>query len=140
MRNATDCLAGSVRFRVAARSTAARELREWEGLALEHITVLTLDARGVELAVGDRRVDAKLSLPDAFALALAKRGGHTLLAGDASLRAMAQSESVECHGVLWVFDEIARLELAPLETPRAALISISDQPRCRMPRGEIRKR
>jgi hypothetical protein len=93
-----------------------RELREWEGLALEHITVLTLDAGGVELAVGYRRVDAKLSLPDAsFALALAKRGGHTLLAGDASLRAMAQSESVECHGVVWVFDEIARLELA-LET------------------------
>jgi hypothetical protein len=70
-----------------------------------------LDARGVELAVGYRRVDATLSLPEAsFALALAKRGGHTLLAGDASLRAMAQSESVECHGVVWVFDEIARLE------------------------------
>jgi hypothetical protein len=35
-----------------------RELREWEGLALQEITVLTLDAGGVELAVGYRRVDA----------------------------------------------------------------------------------
>jgi hypothetical protein len=117
-----------------------RELREWDGLALQDITILTLDAGGVELAVGYRRVDAKLSLPDTFALALAKRGGYTLLAGDASLRAMAQSESVECHGVLWVLDEIARLELAPLETVCAALVSISDHPRCRLPRGEIRKR
>ena len=59
---------------------------------------------------------------------------------DASLRAMAQRESVEYHGVLWVFDEIARLELAPLETLRTALASISEHPRCRLPRGEIRKR
>jgi hypothetical protein len=63
-----------------------RELRDWEGLALEeHLTVLTLDADGVELAVGYRRADTRLSLPDAFALALAKQGGHRLLAGDASL-------------------------------------------------------
>jgi len=118
-----------------------RELREWEGLALkEHLAVLTLDANGVELAVGYRRADTRLSLPDAFALALAKQGSHTLLAGDATLRALAETEGVECHGVLWVLDEIARRDLAPLETLRAALRSISEHPRCRLPRGEIRKR
>lgn len=118
-----------------------RELRAWDGLALEqHVAVLTLDADGVELAVGYRRTDTRLSLPDAFALALAKTGGHTLLAGDASLRAMADAENVECHGVLWVFDEIARCGLAPPKALRTALTAISEHPRCRLPRAEVRKR
>lgn len=118
-----------------------RELRAWDGPALEgQITVLTLDADGVELAVGYRRADTRLSLPDAFALALAKQGGHPLLAGDANLRARAETEGVECHGVLWVLDEIARCNLASFESLRGALTTISEHPRCRLPRGEVRKR
>jgi predicted nucleic acid-binding protein len=118
-----------------------RELRMWDGPALAgRITVLALEADGVELADSYRRAETKLSLPDAFALALAKQGGHTLLAGDASLRAMAESERVECHGVLWVLDEIARCGLAPLSALHTALTSISEHPRCRLPRSEIRKR
>ena len=91
---------------------------------------------GVELAAGYRRADTRLSLPDAFALALAKQGGHTLLAGDASLRALAETERVECHGVLWALDEIARCELAPLDALHAALTAISAHPRCRLPGHE----
>ena len=118
-----------------------RELRTWDGLALEeHVTVLTLDADGIDLAVGYRRTDSRLSLPDAFALALARQGGHTLLAGDASLRAMADAEGVECHGVLWVLDEIARSNLVSLDTLHEALTAIAGHPRCRLPRAEIRKR
>lgn len=118
-----------------------RELRMWNGPALEgRIRVLGLEAEGVEIADHYRRADTRLSLPDAFALALAKQGGHTLLAGDASLRAMAESERVECHGVLWVLDEIARCGLAPLSALHAALTAISEHPRCRLPRNEIRKR
>jgi predicted nucleic acid-binding protein len=118
-----------------------RELRAWDGLALEQqIAVLTLDADGVELAVGYRRTDTRLSLPDAFALALAKTGGHTLLAGDASLRAMADAEGVKCHGVLWVLDEIARCDLAPPNVLHRALTAMSEHPRCRLPRAEVRKR
>ena len=80
-----------------------RELRTWDGLAVEeHVKVLTLDADGVELAVGYRRTDSRLSLPDAFALASAKRGGHTLLAGDASLRAMVSREKESATGFLLI--------------------------------------
>jgi hypothetical protein len=66
----------------------------------QHTTVLTLDAGRVELAVGYRRADTKLSLSEAFALALAKPGGHSLLAGDASLRAMLNAKmlSATAHG------------------------------------------
>jgi hypothetical protein len=102
--------------------------------------VLALDTAGVELATGYRRADRRLSLPDAFALALAKTGGHTLLAGDASLRAMAGTEGVECHGVLWVLDEVARCDLVPLQALHAALTTIAEHPRCRLPRADVRKR
>ena len=118
-----------------------RELQTWDGPALgEHIVVLSLDSEGVELAIAFRRAEARLSLPDAFALALAKVGGHTLLAGDAALRAMANLEGVECHGVLWVLDEIEAHALATLERLHAALAAISQHPRCRLPKAEIRRR
>jgi predicted nucleic acid-binding protein len=118
-----------------------RELRKWKGPALEgRIRVLALEAEGVELAYRYRRMERNLSLPDAFALALARRGGHTLLAGDATLRTMATEEGVECHGVLWVLDQLARSNLATVDTLRKALIAISEHPRCRLPRSEIRKR
>ncbi len=42
-------------------------------------------------------------------VALAKAGGHILLAGDASLRVLALAERVECHGVLWVVDALRTL-------------------------------
>jgi hypothetical protein len=118
-----------------------RELRTWDGPALEgRLAVLVLDAIGVALAAGYRRTDPRLSLPDAFALALAKTGGHTLLAGDASLRALADAEGVDCHGVLWVLDEVARCGLAHLQALHTALTTIAEHPRCRLPRTEVRKR
>ena len=56
-----------------------RELRQWEELEVsQRIAVLTLGVSGGGTR-RCRRADLKLSLPDA---GLAKRGGHTLLAGD----------------------------------------------------------
>ena len=118
-----------------------RELRAWDGPSLEeYLTVLALDEDGVQLATGYRRADPRLSLPDAFALALAKSGSHTLLAGDASLRQMAATEGVECHGVLWVLDELGRSGVSPIGVIHAALTAIAEHPRCRLPRHEVRKR
>src|SRR5688572_6789535 len=83
-----------------------REINSWDGSNLEGkgLKVLALEASGVELAQDYRRREPKLSLPDAFALALAKTGGHVLLAGDGSLRQQADLEHVEVHGVLWILD------------------------------------
>ena len=85
-----------------------RELKRWDGPALEPLglKVLVLDADGVTLAQTYRSREPKLSLPDAFALALAQTGGHILLAGDASLRQLAGAGRVECHGVLWILDAL----------------------------------
>jgi predicted nucleic acid-binding protein len=118
-----------------------RELKLWPDLGIAgRIEVLSLDGPAVELASSFRRADSRLSLPDAFALALAKTGGYTLLAGDASLRAMAESEGVACHGVLWVLDELEEHALALTEVLHAALSRLSQHPRCRLPKSEIRRR
>ncbi len=118
-----------------------RELRTWDGLDLrQHLVILSLAGEGVAMATAFRRTDARLSLPDALALALAKIGGYTLLAGDAALRAMAEAEKVDCHGVLWILDKLDAHGLAARDDLHAALTSISQHPRCRLPRSEVRKR
>lgn len=118
-----------------------RELRTWDGPDLRHhLVILSLAGEGVALAAAFRRADARLSLPDALALALAKIGGYTLLAGDAALRAMAEIEKVDCHGALWVVDEISARGLATHQNLHAALTAISQHPRCRLPRSEVRRR
>jgi hypothetical protein len=119
-----------------------RELKNWDGPALEPLglRMLVLDGDGVALAQSYRAREARLSLPDAFALALAKTGGHILLAGDAALRAMAGAEQVECHGVLWVFDALEQNHVVESPELLAALTLIADHPRCRLPKAEIRLR
>lgn len=118
-----------------------RELRTWNGLDLRrHLVILSLAGEGVALAASFRRADARLSLPDALALALAKIGGYTLLAGDAALRAMAEAERVDCHGVLWILDKLDVHGLAAKDDLLAALTLISQHPRCRLPRTEVRRR
>lgn len=105
-----------------------RELREWDGPALQPLglQVLTLDGDGVTLAQSYRRREPRLSLPDAFALALAKSGGHILLAGDSSLRAQANLEDVECHGVLWILDALEEHGILPPADLLRALTAIAE--------------
>lgn len=119
-----------------------REIKSWGGPDLVGLglQVIELDADGVALAQDYRARDRRLSLPDAFALALAKSGEHMLLAGDGALRTLATSEGVEHHGVLWVLDQ---LETASVLTPaqlQDGLSAISTHPRCRLPKDEVRKR
>lgn len=119
-----------------------RELRQWDGPALQPLglLVLVLDGDGVTLAESYRRREPRLSLPDAFALALAKIGGHILLAGDASLRTQAEIEDVECHGVLWIVDALEEHGILPKADLLRALTAIAEHPRCRLPHAEIQRR
>ena len=119
-----------------------RELKHWDGPALEPLglKVLVLDSDGVTLAQTYRSQERKLSIPDAFALALAKIGGRILLAGDASLRQLAEAERVECHGVLWVLDVLEEHgAVRPFELLEG-LTRITTHPRCRLPGNESRSR
>ena len=65
-----------------------------------------LDGEGVTQALEYQRRTPALSLPDCFALALAARGNWTLLTGDSRLRRLAEAIRVDCHGLLWLLDEM----------------------------------
>jgi hypothetical protein len=119
-----------------------REIKTWTGpdLAAMGLKVLALKPDGVALAQDYRAREPRLSLPDALALALAKSCEHTLLAGDGSLRYLANAEGVVCHGVLWVLDQLEEHCILERAALLRALTLISTHPRCRLPRDEVRRR
>lgn len=116
-----------------------RELRATNGELLLTLGLqkLTLDAAAVSLAQAYLGQARGLSVPDAFALALAKKGGHILVCGDRALRDLANAESVECHGVLWILDRIIEAGLLSAKQVRSALETIASHPRCRLPKDLI---
>lgn len=120
----------------------ADELDEWNGdrLLSLGLRVLELDPDGVIQA--QHYVDAwrNISVPDAFALALCKAGGHTLLTGDRRLRILAETERVPCHGLLWVLDEIEDVGAASPKTLLSGLELIVLSRRVRLPMEHVRHR
>ena len=107
------------------------------------LRVEELDGDGVTRALGYREQQSLLSLPDAFALSLAKMNGYVLLTGDGALRQLAEDEDVDCHGVLWVLERMNHEGAAPIQALHDGLQTIAAHPRCRLPKravNEILKR
>ena len=104
------------------------------------MSVQALDGSGVNRALSYRRQVPALSLPDCFALALAQTRSWILLSGDNDLRQLAASQAVECHGVLWLLDEMRAAAVASNRELHDGLSAIAAHPRCRLPRAEIRRR
>jgi hypothetical protein len=116
-----------------------RELRDSGGadlLALG-LRVEPLDESEVERAQAYRRDHPRLALPDTFALTLAKSRSWLLLTGDGALRALADAEQVECHGVLWLIDLMDIERAAEPAILSSGLERLARHPRCRLPRAEI---
>lgn len=85
----------------------------------------------------------RLSFYDRIALAIAKSRKWVLLTGDKFLREAAQRESVECHGVIWIYDELKDAKLLSAEEFRSAiedLIKAVEKGRCRLPIDELKQR
>ncbi len=104
------------------------------------LRVEELDGSGVGQAIQQRRETPSLSMSDAFALTLARENDWVLLTGDGPLRMLAGAQKVECHGVLWVFDELETAALLEAEALHRSLSLISDHERCRLPVREVRNR
>lgn len=119
-----------------------RELKHHGGERLleRGMRIAALDGDGVTQALRYRRRRPALSLPDCFAPALAVRSRWILLTGDAELRRLASAEGVDCHGVLWLMDELLHVAVASARQLHDGLEAISAHPRCRLPRGEVRAR
>ncbi len=103
------------------------------------LVVAELPGAEIEKALFYRRSHPALSVTDAFALVLAGERGWTLLTGDAVLRRVAERNGVDCHGLLWLLDELESAGVAP-RVLRDGLRAIAEHPRCRLPRTEIRMR
>ncbi len=119
-----------------------RELKNWGGedlirlgLVIEH-----LDGDGVNLALTYRKRMPALSLPDCFALALAQIHSWVLLSGDSALSRLATDKDVECHGVLWLLDKMYEAAVVSARELYDGLTALSQHPRCRLPKSEIRRR
>ncbi len=119
-----------------------RELKDYDGDALMGLGLLVegLDGSGVALALNYQQRRRSLSLPDSFALALAKANSWTLLTGDAGLRKLAADERVDCHGVLWLLDRMFEGCTADGNKLHTGLQAIGAHPRYRLPKSEINKR
>jgi len=118
------------------------ELRNFGGSELLRLglRVESLDGDGVALAQGFRRARPALTVADSFALALARMNGWVLLTGDGVLRTLADAENVECHGLLWLLDQIEAARIASLEELGRALAIIRAHPKCRLPLAEVELR
>ena len=119
-----------------------RELEDYGGpeLIRHGLEVVKSSDQITTLATQYARTVKSISVPDAFAIALAKSHGWQLLAGDGGLRNLAAAEQVDCHGVLWVFDQLHTTKSVRPRPLYEALTIVSEHPRCRLPRREIQKR
>ena len=82
-----------------------------------------------------------LKINDCFLLAMAESlKGSILLTGDQALRAIAERNGVEVHGVLWVIDALQSQEIVPLRELYDALRLLHDDPRVVLPADEILQR
>lgn len=113
-----------------------RELKDYGGSKLLEIglRIEELDSAGVIRALAYRQQLPSLSLPDCFALALAQTHSWVLLTGDNALRELACAEKVDCHGVLWVLDQMHEAAAATVKDLHTGLTSIGTHPRCRLPK------
>jgi hypothetical protein len=119
-----------------------RELRDYGGpdLIALGLRVESLDESDVQRAQEYRLANPRLALPDTFALALARSRSWILLTGDGPLRSLAETERIECHGVLWLIDRMHAASVATAATLHASLERLARHPRCRLPRAEIAAR
>jgi predicted nucleic acid-binding protein len=111
---------------------------DWgEGLVRLGLRVKEVSKEGVANALRYRQQRASLSVPDSFALALAKERQWLLLTGDGQLRDLAGGENVECHGVLWLLDIMEVAGTPAIQSLHDGLTALAAHPRCRLPRREI---
>lgn len=101
------------------------------------LQIEALAAEELLLAQNSHRTVKALSLPDCFAMALATRPNYSLLSGDKALRQVAESLAIECHGVLWLMDEMLASGASSRMQLSTGLRLLADHPRCRLPRAEI---
>lgn len=82
--------------------------RKEKALIRRRMTIVSLEAEGVERVNEVLALSPALSTYDGFAFVVAEKSPDPiLLTGDRRLRTLAQTAQVEVHGVLWAVDHLA---------------------------------
>jgi len=109
-------------------------------LLRKQMAVAKLDGDEVERARAIVGSAPALSMLDGFALVVAeKHPGCILLTGDKRMRLKAEEAKVECHGVLWIVEEILKAGGAHSKALLQALNTWLEDPFVRLPRAEIER-
>lgn len=93
----------------------------------------------IEIVEEYSSVSGNLSIPDCSVCYFARKHNVPMLTGDRRLRRYAEEQSIEVHGILFIFDELVRHDI--ISTSMAAdrleeLFAIN----ARLPKAEIRER
>ena len=104
------------------------------------LKVESLDAEGVEMAIGYQSERPALSLVDSFALALAAHRGWRLLTEDRTMRSVAESKGVAHQDALWVIDNMLVAGIVSETQVVAVLEAMRDDPRCPIPNTDLSAR
>ena len=93
----------------------------------------------IEIVEEHSSVSGNLSRPDCSVCYFARKHNVPMLTGDRRLRRYAEEQSIEVHGILFIFDELVRHDI--ISTSMAAdrleeLFAIN----ARLPKAEIRER
>jgi hypothetical protein len=120
----------------------ADELEAWFGdsLLANGLIVEPLTDSEVTAAREFMRRCPSLSVPDAYALALAARGPHTILAGARDIRELGAEVGIEVRGVLHVFDMIEEARLLAPASLHSCLTLVTRSRRVRLPLDEVEAR
>jgi hypothetical protein len=118
------------------------ELKDWFGelLMTNGLTIEQLDETEICRAREFLRRCPSLSLVDAYALALAVRGNHTILAGAKDIRELGQEVGLDVRGVLHVFDLIEEAQIVPPAGLHTCLSTMCKFRRVRLPMEEVEAR
>ncbi len=114
---------------------------EKAALCGQGLEVRELPGKSVERATRYFNQHVPLTLNDCFALALAEEMEDCILmSGDGSLRRIADSNSIQVRGVLWVTDELETHNIVEPEILRDALRVFRDDDAIFLPEDQVLRR
>lgn len=93
----------------------------------------------IEIVSEHSRVSGNLSIPDCSVCYYARKHHVPMLTGDRRLRRYAESQSIEVHGILFLFDEMVRYSVV---SPSEAASKLEEllHINARLPKSEISAR
>lgn len=108
------------------------------GLMRRKMTVTALDGAQIKRVHAVQHAEPALTLYDCMALIVATDNpGAILLTGDRRLRNVAMNDGIQAHGVLWIVQELANLQITPPSLLMNALERWRDDKLVRLPAADV---